>query len=89
MIISIIYEVFIAIEIIATLVFGVFLFTTNRNKTLSNIIQLICSIIFVSINVFQIPMQIQLGKSTNMSFLIIFIFFADSLIIAYNLGKNS
>ena len=89
MVISIIYVVLIVIQTISLFVFGVFLFTTNRNKTLSNIIQLICSIILFIINVFQIPMQIQLGKSTNMSFLIIFIFFADSLIIAYDLGKNS
>lgn len=88
MVISIIYVVLIVIQTISLFVFGVLLFATDRNNILSNIIQLICSIILVINNVFQIPLLIQMGMSYIICFIMIFLFLANALFIAYYLGKN-
>lgn len=88
MVISIIYVVLIVIQTISLFVFGVLLFATDRNNILSNIIQLICSIILVIINVFEIPILIQMGMSYIICFIMIFLFLANALLIAYYLGKN-
>ena len=88
MVISIIYVVLIVIQTISLFVFGVLLFATDRNNILSNIIQLICSIILVIINVFEIPILIQMGMSYIICFIMIFLFLANALFIAYYLGKN-
>ena len=89
MVISIIYVVLIVIQTISLFVFGVLLFATDRNNILSDIIQLICSIILVIINVFEIPILIQMGMSYIICFIMIFLFLANALFIAYYLGKNS
>ena len=88
MVVSIdIYAISSMIELIALLIFGIFVFV-KREETLSRIMRLITSSILLIINVFQIPMEIQIGRSYTLTIIFIFIYFADAIYNAYVLGKD-
>ena len=89
MVVSIdVYAVLNVIELIVALIFGVFIFV-KRDETLGKTMRLITSAILLIINVFQIPMQIQIGESYTLTIILIFLWFVDALFAAYGLGKDS
>ena len=89
MVVSIdVYAVLNVIELIVVLIFGVFIFV-KRDETLGKTMRLITSAILLIINVFQIPMQIQIGVSYTLTIILIFLWFVDALFAAYGLGKDS
>ena len=89
MVVSIdVYAVLNVIELIVVLIFGVFIFV-KRDETLGKTMRLITSPILLIINVFQIPMQIQIGESYTLTIILIFWWFVDALFAAYGLGKDS
>ncbi len=89
MVVSIdVYAVLNVIELIVVLIFGVFIFV-KRDETLGKTMRLITSAILLIINVFQIPMQIQIGESYTLTIILIFLWFVDALFAAYGLGKDS
>ena len=89
MVVSIdVYAVLNVIELIVVLIFGVFIFV-KRDETLGKTMRLITSAILLIINVFQIPMQIQIGESYTLTIILIFLCFVDALFAAYGLGKDS
>ena len=89
MVVSIdVYAVLNVIELIVVLIFGVFIFV-KRDETLGKTMRLITSAILLIINVFQIPMQIQIGESYTLTIILIFLWFVDALLAAYGLGKDS
>lgn len=89
MVVSIdVYAVLNVIELIVVLIFGVFIFV-KRDETLGKTMRLITSAILLIINVFQIPMQIQIGESYTLTIILIFLWFVDALFAAYDLGKDS
>ena len=89
MVVSIdVYAVLNVIELIVVLIFGVFIFV-KREETLGKTMRLITSAILLIINVFQIPMQIQIGESYTLTIILIFLWFVDALFAAYGLGKDS
>ena len=83
-----VYAVLNVIELIVVLIFGVFIFV-KRDETLGKTMRLITSAILLIINVFQIPMQIQIGESYTLTIILIFLWFVDALFAAYGLGKDS
>ena len=89
MVVSIdVYAVLNVVELIVVLIFVVFIFV-KRDETLGRTMQLITSAILLIINVFQIPMQIQIGESYTLTIFLIFLWFVDALYDAYSLGKDS
>ena len=89
MVVSIdVYAVLNVIELIVVLIFGVFIFV-KRDETLGKTMRLITSAILLILNVFQIPMQIQIGESYTLTIILIFLWFVDALFAAYGLGKDS
>ena len=89
MVVSIdVYAVLNVIELIVVLIFGVFIFV-KRDETLGKTMRLITSAILLIINVFQIPMQIQIGESYTLTIILIFLWFVYALFAAYGLGKDS
>ena len=89
MVVSIdVYAVLNVIGLIVVLIFGVFIFV-KRDETLGKTMRLITSAILLIINVFQIPMQIQIGESYTLTIILIFLWFVDALFAAYGLGKDS
>ena len=89
MVVSIdVYAVLNVIKLIVVLIFGVFIFV-KRDETLGKTMRLITSAILLIINVFQIPMQIQIGESYTLTIILIFLWFVDALFAAYGLGKDS
>lgn len=89
MVVSIdVYAVLNVIQLIVVLIFGVFIFV-KRDETLGKTMRLITSAILLIINVFQIPMQIQIGESYTLTIILIFLWFVYALFAAYGLGKDS
>ena len=89
MVVSIdVYAVLNVIKLIVVLIFGVFIFV-KRDETLGKTMRLITSAILLIINVFQIPMQIQIGESYTLNIILIFLWFVYALFAAYGLGKDS
>ena len=89
MVVSIdVYAVLNVIKLIVVLIFGVFIFV-KRDETLGKTMRLITSAILLIINVFQIPMQIQIGESYTLTIILIFLWFVYALFAAYGLGKDS
>lgn len=76
------------IKLSVILIFGVLIFV-KRNETPGRHMHLIASFILLVINVFQIPMQVQIGKSYTRTIILVFLWFVDALFAAYDLGKNS
>ena len=83
-----IYAVLNVVELIVVLIFGVFIFY-KRNETLGRVMRLITSSILLIINVFQIPMEIQLDKSYGLTIFLIILWFIDALSETYYLGKDN
>lgn len=83
-----IYAVLNVVELIVVLIFGVFIFW-KRNETLGRVIRLITSSILLIINVFQIPMEIQMDKSYGLTIFLIILWFIDALSATYDLGKDN
>lgn len=82
-----IYAVLNVIELIVVLVFGVFIFV-KREETYNKVIRLICVCILFLINVFQLPMEIQMEKSYALTIVLIILWFVNIASIAFELGKN-
>ena len=83
-----IYAVLNVVELIVVLIFGVFIFY-KKNETLGRVMRLITSSILLIINVFQIPMEIQLDKSYGLTIFLIILWFIDALSATYYLGKDN
>ena len=84
-----IYAVLNDIELIVSLVLGVFIFV-KREETYDKIMRLICvciCILFI-INVFQLTLEIQMEKSYALTIYMIIICFVEIASIAFQLGKN-
>lgn len=89
MVVSIdIYSVLTVVELIVVLIFGVFIFF-KRNEILGIVMRLITSIILMTINVFQIPMEIQMDKSYGMTIFLVIMWCVDAIMAAYDLGKKN
>ena len=82
-----IYEVMSVVELIAGIVFLI-LFCVNRDKTWNKVIRLslVSGIFFI--NLFRIPMEIQMNKSYAASFVIVILCFFNAVIISWNLGND-
>ena len=67
------------IEVIIILIFAIF-FVYKREETLGKAIRLATSSILLFITVFQLPMEVKLGKPYNLTFIMIIIWFALAII---------
>ena len=83
-----IYAVLNVVELIVVLIFGVFIFF-KRQETFNKVIRLITSSILLIINVFQLPMEIQLEKSYDFTIFLIIMWLLNALIVAYDLGNDN
>lgn len=82
-----IYTVLNVVELIVVLIFGVFVFF-KRNDKLGIVMRLITSVILLTINVFQIPMEIQMDKSYGMTIFLVIMWCVDAIMAAHDLGKK-
>ena len=83
-----IYEVLDVVELIVVLIFGVFIFF-KRQETFNKVIRLITTSILLIINVFQLPMEIQMDKSYGMTIFLIIMWFINALMVTYDLGSDN
>ena len=83
-----IYAVLNVIELIVVLVFGVFIFV-KREETYNKVIRLICVCILFLINVFQLPMEIQMEKSYALTIFLIILWFVNILLLNSERTRNN
>jgi hypothetical protein len=83
-----IYAVLNVVELIVVLIFGVFIFF-KRQETFNKVIRLITTSILLIINVFQLPMEIQMDKSYGLTIFLIIIWFINALMVTYDLGSDN
>lgn len=83
-----IYEVLNVVELIVVLIFGVFIFF-KRKETFNKVIRLITTSTLLIINVFQLPMEIQMDKSYGMTIFLIIMWFVNALMVTYDLGSEN
>ena len=83
-----IYEVLNVVELIVVLIFGVFIFY-KRKETFNKVIRLITTSILLIINVFQLPMEIQMDKSYGLTIFLIIIWFVNALMVTFDLGSDN
>lgn len=83
-----IYAVLNVVELIVVLIFGVFIFF-KRQEIFNKVIRLITTSILLIINVFQLPMEIQLEKSYGLTIFLIIMWFLNALMVAYDLGNDN
>lgn len=82
-----VYAVLSVIDLIACLIFGVFIFWKS-DETLGRIMRLITSVIELIIHVFQVLIQIQIGNSYIITIFLIFGWFVSALSEADDLRKD-
>lgn len=75
------------IELITVFGFGVFLFI-HKEKTYPKVIQLICAFILFFCNIIQLPMEIIMRKSYNMTIFVIILWLVNIVLIGFGLIKN-
>lgn len=83
-----IYAVLNVVELIVLLIFGVFIFF-KRQETFNKVIRLITTSILLIINVFQLPMEIQMDKSYGLTIFLIIMWFINALMVTYDLGSDN
>lgn len=83
-----IYAVLNVVELIVVLIFGVFIFF-KRQETFNKVIRLITTSILLIINVFQLPMEIQMDKSYGLTIFLIIMWFINALMVTYDLGSDN
>lgn len=83
-----IYAVLNVVELIVLLIFGVFIFF-KRQETFNKVIRLITTSILLIINVFQLPMEIQMDKSYGLTIFLIIMWFIYALMVTYDLGSDN
>lgn len=83
-----IYAVLNVVELIVLLIFGVFIFF-KRQETFNKVIRLITTSILLIINVFQLPMEIQMDKSYGLTIFLIIMWFIIALMVTYDLGSDN
>ena len=83
-----IYEVLSVINLIVCLVYFPFIFF-RRNETWNRVLRLSLMSVSMLINLFQIPMEVQMGKSYVLSIVIVILWFSNALMTTFDLGKNS
>ena len=82
-----IYEVLCVVDVGACLVQFLFLFF-RKDETWTKVVRLVLVSGMVLINLFQIPMEIQMDKSYGLSIALVILGFVYALIITFELGRN-
>ena len=83
-----IYEVLSVVKLIACIFFMIFIFV-RRNETWNKVVRLSLVSGMFLINLFQIPMEIQMDKPYVMSFVLVILWFINAVIMALELGKDN
>lgn len=82
-----IYEVLCVVDLVACLV-QFFFFFFRKDETWTKVVRLVLVSGMVLINLFQIPMEIQMDKSYGWSIALVIMWFVNALIITFELGRD-
>ena len=82
-----IYAVLDFVELIVCIVYLPFIFF-RRNETWNSVLRLSLASALLFINLFQIPMEIQMDKSYVMSIVLVSLWFINALTLSFKLGRD-
>ena len=90
MVVSIdIYGLLNIVQLIVCNVYLLFFIFFRRSETWNKILRLCFISVLLLINLFQIPMEVQLDKSYGLSIFLVILWFINALMLTFELGRDS